>query len=58
MDQLASALDQLSKPSNTHRGVFKAPDFTGDGYVEDFIQQVKKWLLQTIGRRWQPYNTF
>ena len=44
MDKLASALERLSsaQPSTTHQEVFKAPDFTGDGNVEDFIQQFQK----------------
>ena len=42
MDRPASALDQLSRPNTTHRKVFKAPDFTGDGNVEDFIQQFEE----------------
>ena len=41
MGRLASALERLSsaQPSPARREVFKAPDFTGDGNVEDFIQQ-------------------
>lgn len=42
MDRLASALEQLSRPNTTHREVFKAPDFTGEGNVEDFIQQFEE----------------
>ena len=42
MDRPASALDQLSRPNTTRRKVFKAPDFTGDGNVEDFIQQFEE----------------
>ena len=44
MDRLASALERLSstQPSLAHREVFKAPDFTGEGNVEDFVQQFQK----------------
>ena len=42
MDRLASALEQLSRPNTTHREVFRAPDFTGEGNVEDFIQQFEE----------------
>ena len=42
MDRLASALEQLSRANTTHREVFKAPDFTGEGNVEDFIQQFEE----------------
>ena len=39
MERLARALERLSstQPSTTHREVFKAPDFTGEGNVEGFI---------------------
>ena len=39
MKRLARALERLSstQPSTTHREVFKAPDFTGEGNVEGFI---------------------
>ena len=44
MNRLASALERLSsaQPSSTHREVFEAPDFTGDGNVEDFMQQFQE----------------
>ena len=44
MDRLASALERLSsaQPSPARREVFKAPDFTGEGNVEDFVQQFQE----------------
>ena len=44
MGRLASALERLSsaQPSPAHREVFKAPDFTGEGNVEDFVQQFQE----------------
>ena len=44
MDRLASALERLSsaQPSPAQREVFKALDFTGEGNVEDFVQQFQK----------------
>ena len=44
MDRLASALERLSsaQPSPAHREIFKAPDFTGEDNVEDFVQQFQE----------------
>ena len=44
MDELTSALELLSsaQPGTTRREVFKAPDFTGDSNMEDFIQQFQE----------------
>ena len=44
--RLASALERLSstQPSPAHREVYKAPDFTGDDNIEDFIQQFQEVL--------------
>ena len=50
----ASALEQLSRPNTTYREVFKAPDFTGDGNVEDFIQQ---FYELTIANDWSGMAT-
>ena len=44
MNRLARALKRLlsAQPSITHREAFKAPDFTGEGDIEDFIQQFQE----------------
>ena len=44
MNRLASVLERLSRaqPSPAHREVFKAPDFTGEGNVEYFLQQFQE----------------
>ena len=44
MDRLASALERLSsaQPSPAHREIFEAPDFTGEGNVEDFVRQFQE----------------
>ena len=44
MGKLASLLERLSsaQPSPVHREVFKAPNFTDDGNIEDFIQQCQE----------------
>ena len=44
MDRLADALEKLSsaQPAVTKRAGFKAPDFSGDGDVENFIQQYQE----------------
>ena len=44
MDRLANALEKLSsaQPAVAKQADFKAPDFNGDGDVENFIQQYKE----------------
>ena len=43
-DRLANALEKLlsAQPAVTNRTAFKAPDFNGDGDLENFIQQYQE----------------
>ena len=54
MDRPASALEQLLRSNPTHREVLKAPDFTGDGNLENFIQQLQE---VAIGNNWSKMAT-
>ena len=42
MNRPASALEQLLRSNTTHQKMLKAPEFTGDGNVEIFIQQLQE----------------
>ena len=60
IDRLTSTLERLSsaQPILAHREVFEAPDFAGDGNIEDFLQQFQEVVMANDGQKWQPCYTF